>query len=278
MGTPPTIDRRRFVTLSGTALAAALAGCANGGGDGDATTQPATTTTGTTAGTTEEPTETTSETTTENGDSAFVRAAHASPDAPAVDVYVNDELAFEEAPYMGVTPYAQLPPGDYDVRITAAGDESTVVFDETVSVAAGYQTALAYGELGADSGAETAFSVEFLADQSEMPASDEALVRLFHGSPDAPAVDVTVESSGDVLFDGAAFGDTTEYASVPPGSYTLEVRPDTEDGSGDVVTTFDVTVEGGTAYSALAVGYLDPSGDQPAFELVTTTDGPVESE
>jgi hypothetical protein len=98
-------------------------------------------------------------------------------------------------------------------------------------------------------------------------------VRLFHGSPDAPAVDVTVESSGDVLFDGVAFGETTDYASVPPGSYTLEVRPDTEDGTGDAVATFDLTVEGGVAYSALAVGYVDASGDRPAFGLVPTVDG-----
>ncbi|MGB9964171.1 DUF4397 domain-containing protein [Halobacterium hubeiense] len=262
------------MTLSGTALAAALAGCTDGGGDGDVTTQA----NGTTAGTTEEPTETAEETTTQSGEQAFVRAVHAAPGAPAVDVYVNDQLAFEEAPYKGVTPYAELPPGEYDVRITAAGDESTVVFDETVPVEAGYQSALAYGELGADEGSDTAFSVGLLADQSEAPGDEESLVRLFHGSPDAPAVDVTVESSGDVLFDGAAFGDTTDYASVPPGSYTLEVRPDTEDGSGDVVTTFDVTVEGGTAYSAFAVGYLELSGDQPEFDLVTTTDGPGQTE
>jgi len=276
MGTPQPIDRRRFVTLTGTALAAALAGCMDGG-DGDGTTQSG----GTTAGTTGEPTETSGETsdetTTEGGEGAFLRAAHAAPGAPDVDVYVDDQLAFEAAPYTGVTSYAQLEPGDHDVRVTAAGDESTVVFDQTVPLTAGYQTALAYGELGADDGADTAFGVRMLSDSFETPGDGEALVRLFHGSPDAPAVDVTVESSGDVLFDGVAFGDATEYATVPAGSHTLAVRPDTEDGSGDAVATFDVTVEAGMAYSALAVGYLEPSGDQPEFELVTAADGSVQS-
>ncbi|WP_336035276.1 DUF4397 domain-containing protein [Halobacterium yunchengense] len=277
MGTPPSIDRRRFVALSGTALAAALAGCAGGDGDGgngetptETTAAPTETTAAETTGETTE--QTTEQTETTEEPQGFLRAAHMSPDAPAVDVYVNDEPAFEGAEFTGVTPYAQLPPEEYDVRITAAGDEETVVFDEAVPVEAGYQTALAFGEVGADEGADTAFSVGLLADQAET-SDDQAAVRLFHGSPDAPAVDVTVEGSEDVLFDGAAFGDTTDYATVEPGSYTLEVRPDTEDGTGDVVTTFDVSLESGTAYTGYAVGYLEPSGDQPEFDLATSIDG-----
>jgi hypothetical protein len=86
-------------------------------------------------------------------------------------------------------------------------------------------------------------------------------------------VDVTVESSGDVLVDGAAFGDTATV-EVPAGSYTLEVRGDTESNDGDVVTTFDVTVEGGRAYTAVAQGYLSPD-DEPAdagFDLNVVAD------
>ncbi|MFC3478109.1 DUF4397 domain-containing protein [Halobacterium litoreum] len=278
--------------LSGTALAVALAGCAgNGGGDADTTTE---TTDG--AGTTETTTtadgttETTDGTTTSAGDGGYLRAVHASPNAPDVDVYVDDQLAFEGAPFGGVTPYASLSPGDHDVRITAAGDESTVVFDQTVPVAEGFQSAVAYGELQTGGGTttadgtttangttteqmdgDTAFTVGLLEDQSEAPGADESVVRLFHASPDAPAVDVTVESSGSALFDGVAFGESSSYETVPAGSYTLEVRPDTEDNSGDVVTTFDVTVEGGTAYTAFAVGYL--ADQEPGFDLVTAVDG-----
>jgi hypothetical protein len=63
------------------------------------------------------------------------------------------------------------------------------------------------------------------------------------------------------------------YEPVPGGEYTLELRPDTEDNDGDVVAAFDVRVEGGRAYSTFATGYLDPSGEQPAFDLLAAVDG-----
>jgi len=289
MDTP--IDRRRFVHAAGTALVVALAGCSSDDGSDAVTTRPTATTTELAVGTTDEATqaaentegtadetteETTEETTAADGRQGFVRAAHASPDAPAVDVYVNDVLAFEGMAYRDVTPYAQLPPEDYDVRVTVAGDESTVVFAGTVPVEPGHQTAMAYGEAGASQGSETALAVDVFTDQSEDVGGSEALVRLFHGSPDAPAVDVTVADGGDPLFESAAFGDPTDYVAVSPGSYSLDVRPNTGDGSGGSVGTFDVTLEAGTAYSALALGYVDPPADRPELELVTTTDGPGE--
>lgn len=277
MDTP--IDRRRFVRLAGAGLAAALAGCTGGDGN-EVTTQPTQTTTEL-AVTTEEPTQATEETTEEpteegtedaeeattEGGQGYVRAAHASPDAPAVDVYVNDALAFEEAAYTSVTPYAQLPPDDYDVRVTAAGDESSVVFEDTVAVESGYQTAMAYGEAADESG-ETGLAVDVFADQFEQPGGDEALVRAFNGAPDASTLTATT-GDGDALVDGAAFGEPTDYVAVSPGSYALEVRSD----SGDTAGPFDVTFEGGTAYSVLALGYADASGDQADLELVAVTDG-----
>ncbi|MFC6725106.1 DUF4397 domain-containing protein, partial [Halobium palmae] len=61
---------------------------------------------------------------------------------------------------------------------------------------------------------------------------------------------------------------------VPAGDYTLDVRGDTDGNDGDVAASFDVTVEGGSAYSAFAVGYLTPD-DEPTdagFDLVVAQD------
>jgi hypothetical protein len=41
------------------------------------------------------------------------------------------------------------------------------------------------------------------------------------------------------------------------------VRGDTGNNDGDVVASFDASVEGETAYTAFAVGYLTPD-DEPA--------------
>jgi hypothetical protein len=205
-----------------------------------------------------------------DGDVAL-RVAHLSPDAPNVDVLVDGSAVLEDVPFGTVSDYLSLSAGSYQVTIQAAGDASTVVFDQSLDLEPGAYTAAAIGEL--DSEAENAFSVELLTDDTSAPADDTARLRVVHAAPDAPAVDITVASSGDVLVDGAAFGDAATV-EVPAGSYTLEVRGDTMSNDGDVVSTFDVTVEGGRAYTAFAQGYLSPD-DEPTdagFDLGVVTD------
>ncbi|WP_380676967.1 DUF4397 domain-containing protein [Salinigranum sp. GCM10025319] len=204
-----------------------------------------------------------------DGDVAL-RVAHLSPDAPNVDVLVDGSAVLEDVPFGAVSDYLSLSAGSYQVTVQAAGDPSTVVFDQSLDLQPGAYTAAAIGEL--DSEAENGFTVSILTDDTSAPADDTARLQIVHASPDAPAVDITVESTGDVLVDGAAFGDAATV-EVPAGSYTLEVRGDTMSNDGDVVTTFDVTVEGGTSYTAFAQGYLSP-GDEPAdagFDLGVVT-------
>ena len=51
---------------------------------------------------------------------ARVRVVHASPDAPAVDVWVNGNVAFSNAPFKGITAYAGLAPASYQVQVIPA--------------------------------------------------------------------------------------------------------------------------------------------------------------
>ena len=50
-----------------------------------------------------------------------VRAIHASPDAPAVDVWVDGSVAFENAPFTGITPYAELSQGMHNIQVVPTG-------------------------------------------------------------------------------------------------------------------------------------------------------------
>jgi len=265
--------RRRVLLGLGSGATVALAGCSGGdGGDGsDATT--------TVDDTTTEPTETTDPTETPSG-SGNVRVAHLSPNAPNVDVYVDGSAVLEDVPFGAVSDYLEVPAGDREVEITAAGDPDTSVFSGTLTIAADTDyTVAAVGEIG--DGADQAFEPLVLQDDTSDPGGDTARVRLVHASPDAPAVDVTLASSGDALFDGVAFGETGTV-EVPAGDYTLQVRGDTDGNDGDVVAEFDVSLAGGQAYTAFAAGYLSPD-DEPAdtpFDLVVAqdTDGGMTSD
>lgn len=215
--------------------------------------------------------ETPNETATPGNDTAAVRLVHASPDAPAVDVYVDGEPAVENLTFGNASEYLTLDPGTYNVTITAAGDPDTVVFEEDLPVESGQYTVAAAGEVSTD-GEQPFAPVVFVDDAA--PAEDEALVSVAHLSPDAPPVDVTVAESGEVLVDNASYGNATDYASVPPGNYTLEVRAATPDNDGTVVQSVEVSVTGETAYTAIATGYVEPGDaatDQP-FEVVVLED------
>ncbi|MCU4751018.1 DUF4397 domain-containing protein [Halobacteria archaeon AArc-curdl1] len=148
---------------------------------------------------------------------AGIRVVHAAPDAPNVDVYVDDEQVLTDVPYEEVSPYLEVEPGTYSVKVTAAGDEDTVVYDEELEVGEAFYTLAAIGELEDDT-----FEVLVLTD------AGSSLVRLLHASPDAPDVDVRESETGAPLFETVGFGESTNYVAVPAGSYTLEVVPSSE--------------------------------------------------
>jgi len=189
---------------------------------------------------------------------ARIRAAHLSPDAPNVDVYIDGEPALEDVAFRDVSDYNELQPGTYDVEVTEAGNEETVLFEDSLEVETGTYTLAALGE---QSGENQPLSVEVFEDDPSDPG-DNARVNAYHAAPDAPAVDITDEDSGDALVEDLAFGEVQSF-EAPAGDYTLGIRP-SEDGA-EPVETFDVSLEAGTIYSAFAVGYLEP-GDAPADE------------
>ena len=100
---------RRMMVLAIAASPLALAACSD---DSDSPTAPS-------AGT------------------AQVRVAHLSPDAPAVDVYVNGSRAVSGAAFKDVTGYLPVPAGSVNLRVTPAGATSPAVIDATVSFNAG---------------------------------------------------------------------------------------------------------------------------------------------
>jgi hypothetical protein len=191
----------------------------------------------------------------ETAEMARVRLVHASPEAPPVDVYVNDEAVVENLSFGESTDYLPVEEGKRDVQVTVAGNESGVVFETSLPVTPGNYTIAATGEVS--EAGQQPFEPALLLDEAQAPSEDEALVRAVHLAPDAPAVDVTVNETGDVLFEDLSYRNATDYAAVPGGEYTLEIREAVPNELGDVVHTVNVSVENGTASTALAVGSLD---------------------
>jgi LPXTG-motif cell wall-anchored protein len=191
---------------------------------------------------------------------ARVRVVHASPDAPAVDVWVNGSVAFSNAPFKGITDYAKLEPGTYNVQVTPTGATEPVVIDADLALETQTDyTVVAVGKLE---------NIEplVLVDNNSAPAAGKAHVRFVHASPDAPAVDIAV-TGGPVLFSNVAFKGVGDYLPVDAGTYDLEARVA---GTETVALSIPgVALENGTVYTIFAMGLLE---GEPALTAVPSVD------
>jgi len=177
---------------------------------------------------------------------ACINVVHASPDAPAVDVYLDGQLALADLAFGAFSGWVALPAGEHQIQVTATGAAiDTAVIDATATLEAGVAYQVAATGLLANITPEI-----FETDLSAL-AADTARVRVIHASPDAPAVDIAV-AGGDVLIPGLSFPDASDELEVPAGSYDLEVRVA---GTTDVALDLPgVTLEAGMVYDVFAIG------------------------
>lgn len=186
-------------------------------------------------------------------DNAQVMVIHASPDAPSVDLYVDDAKVNTTAlAYPGNTGYLDVENGNRNFKVTPAGAAlSNAVINASVTL----EEDKAYSVFAAN----TVSNIEavILEDDLSEPASGKAHVRFVHLSPDAPAVDIAVQN-GPILFPNVAFKGSTAFTPVDAGTYTLEVRPT---GTTTAALTTEVQLANGGIYTIFAKGFLTPPAD-----------------
>ena len=196
---------------------------------------------------------------------ARVRVLHASPDAPAVDVLVDDIVALADVAYLESSGYVQVPAGARNFKVNAAGTNTTVI-DVTPTLA-----------VGTDS---TVIAIDFLAnitplllaDDNTPPASGNVKVRLVHGAPSAGTVDVYVTAAGAALPSMPtltfSLGEDSGYLEVPAGDYQVRVTP-AGDPTTIAIDTGSLTLSDGQIRTAVAV---DNEGGGSPFGVVLLED------
>ena len=197
---------------------------------------------------------------------ARVRVVHASPDAPAVDVLVDNAEALSDVSYLTASDYLELTDGAHNVKVNAAGSSTTVI-DTDVDLADGTDyTVIA-------SGLVDAIQPIVLEDDNSTPPAGTARVRAIHGAPSAPAVDVYVTAPGADIetaspaLSNVALGDVSDYLEVPEGDYQVRVT-----GAGTKTVVIDsgaLTLTSGQVRTAIAV---DAAGGGAPFDLLVLQD------
>jgi hypothetical protein len=179
---------------------------------------------------------------------AELRVGHLSPDAPNVDVYLDNAIvsALTNVPFQTISGYLNVEARTYNVKVYATGTSMNAVIDADVTFLPGEAyTVAATGLLGSND-----LSPIVLTDD-RTPAGADPQVRFVHTSPDAPSVDVVV-AGGPTLFAGTAFRSAAGYSAVGAGTYDLEVRLST--GNALALAVPGIALNSATNYTIFAIG------------------------
>lgn len=192
---------------------------------------------------------------------SFIRFLHASPNTPAIDIYINGKKAVSNLPYGSLAGYAALPTNLHKIETYPTGQTIDPLLSIPMSLGEDTFTTMTIA------GLLPSLQYRIYRDRKENVPTNESYIRFVHLSPRTPAVDVVLET-GETLFSSITFGRTEQYKKINPGVYKLHVRAS---GTPNVLLTLpQLTFEGGKAYTIYAIGLLEGS---PSLSAVVLTDG-----
>jgi hypothetical protein len=193
-----------------------------------------------------------------NDDPTFyssLSVTHASPDAPAVDILIdNSKVTTAPFSYTNTTGYLKnLISGKRNIKVNVAGTTTNVINADIT-----FEGNKSYSLFAIDSVSK--LSTLSTVDDLTTPAAGKAHVRFIHLSPDAPAVDIAVVGGGPVVFPNSSFKQASAFTPLAAGTYNLEVRVA---GTSTVALTLPpITVADGKIYTVFAKGFLTGTGTQ----------------
>jgi hypothetical protein len=209
-------------------------------------------------------------------DNASVRIAHFSPDAPAVDVYVDGEVVVEGLQFTEVSAFLELPAGTYSVAVaptdTSIDDAVIGPVDWTIE-AETFTTIAAVGSVENESLSVTVFTEDF------GPTTDgQARITFLHTIEGESGLDLY--GSGVRLIENVRYPDAAEgrdgafSREVPAGLYDFDASI-AENRDAVVREVDNVQIQEGEIYLIVAVG---PQSNEGTILVVTREGNSLEEE
>lgn len=211
---------------------------------------------------------------------ARIQIIHNSPDTAAavVDVWLNNTKLLSNFEFRTATPFIDAPSGVL-LNISIAPPNSTswtqaLSIKQVVLTQNQTYIAVASGILNTSTGytPSPVFTVDVVPIGREAASqTGNTDVLAFHGSPDAPVVDVVETGAGaGTIINDFAYNEFRGYLELPTADYILEVR----DSSGmNTVVAYQAPLAGlglnNQALVLMASGFLNPAvnNNGPAFGL-----------
>lgn len=208
---------------------------------------------------------------------AEIRVLHLSPDAPNVDVFVNDGVpaAIANLPFSSGTGYVALPADTYNFKVSPTGTTpADAVLDLDLTLDAGVKyTAVAYDEVAN-------ITPLALVDDSSGIAAGNIRLQIVHAAVGVGPVNLSARGFGTVA-SNVAFGDSL-VLDVPAGPLSVRLDADLDGnpdfrfpvpdlGSGILVDVFAATDATGAVF---LLAYL-PDGSTARVDGIALGDAQV---
>lgn len=188
---------------------------------------------------------------------SYVRILHASPDAPPVDIYINDKLAVKNLSYKSFTEYVPLKSSVYNIKVFPANSTSNPVINKNLFIPPNSIFTIAASGL-----LEDIELLPILDKKVDNKDPSKAYLRFVHLSPDAPAVDFYIDDK--LIFKNIAFEDITNYIPLAPKNYTIKLKVAGTDNT--VLISPNMKLSPNKYYTVYAVGLV--SSDPPLQVLI----------
>ncbi|MFN3693937.1 MAG: DUF4397 domain-containing protein [Ignavibacterium sp.] len=184
---------------------------------------------------------------------ANVLVVHASPDAPGVDLLVDNTVAGTNLTFPNNTGYLSVNAGTRNIKVNVTGTSTTVIQANLNLMENKNYSVFAVNQV-------SAIEPLVLEDNLSSPASGKAHVRFIHLSPNAPAVNITL-TDGTVVFNNVPFKGSVDFTPLNAGTYNLQVR-DAATNQTVVLELPNITLQTGKIYTVFAKGFLGGTGAQ----------------
>jgi len=191
---------------------------------------------------------------------SYVRVLHASPGAPAVDVYVNNQKIASDLQFKNLSCYEGVKPGNYTVKVFAAGQTVNPILRRNVTI----KDNSAYTIVAINKPQNLDLKVFNDPVIQNRPVRNTAFIRTAHLSPNAPAVDVKLNRRE--LFNNVRYKDITRYRGVNPGTYNLNIFADNQ----RVLRKNNIVLQSGFYYTSYILGLVN---DKPPLQIIVPIDG-----
>ena len=202
----------------------------------------------------------------QSDDSAHIRVAHFSSDAPNVDIYIDNTVVVSDIAFGDLSDWLEVDADTYSVAVTPTGSprNQAVIGPLDLTLEAGdWFTIVAIGEVDSDT-----LTAQVLEEDYSPIGDGEVRLNIFHAVPNVPPINVDANETNLITllgYPGSIDGTNDGFTTVDLLANTYSFEVTLEDGT-SIASVEDIVLGQNRNYFLAVVG----TPEDPQTVLVTT--------